>query len=207
MYRRKYPRTPHLPWSEGADGRGDVTIDDPSMLLAADVIVTEKMDGENTTLYREGLHARSLDSGFHPSRSWVLVHDAAVASAIPEGWRVCGENVYARHAIAYDALPSYFLAFSVWADVLCLGWDNSVEWFDRIGVTSVPTLYRGRFDRDAIHRAWLALEHESEGYVVRVARSFDEQEFPGAVAKFVRAGHVQSDTHWARAPVVPNALA
>lgn len=39
--------------------------------LKGPVVITEKMDGENTTLYRDGLHARSLDSRHHPSRNWV----------------------------------------------------------------------------------------------------------------------------------------
>jgi len=48
---------------------------------------------------------------------------------------------------------------------------------------------------------------KSEGYVVRWARGFHASEFPRAVAKYVRAGHVQTDDHWLHRKVVRNELA
>lgn len=56
--RTHYPRTAHLPWSPGATS-DDVRIADLSGLTGREVVVTEKLDGENTTLYADGLHARS----------------------------------------------------------------------------------------------------------------------------------------------------
>lgn len=61
------------------------------------VLVTEKLDGECTTLYKDYSHARSLDSNHHPSRDWVKRFHSEIAHNIPEGWRVCGENVFAKH--------------------------------------------------------------------------------------------------------------
>lgn len=89
--RIRYPRTPHLPWSPGA-GPDDVRITGLSGLEGRAVVVTGKLDGENTTLYRDGLHARSADSGHHPSRAWVKALHGRIGDAIPAGWRVCGEN-------------------------------------------------------------------------------------------------------------------
>ena len=66
----KYPRTPHLPWSPGAS-QDDVFSLDARHFEGQTVIITEKMDGENTTLYRDYLHARSVDGRHHPSRNWV----------------------------------------------------------------------------------------------------------------------------------------
>ena len=82
--RTHYPRTPHLPWSPGATS-DDVRVGDLSGLTGRDVVVTEKLDGENTTLYRDGLHARSLDSGHHPSRAWVKALHGRVAQGDPSG--------------------------------------------------------------------------------------------------------------------------
>ncbi|WP_211767419.1 RNA ligase family protein [Kutzneria sp. CA-103260] len=121
-----YPRTPHLPWSPGA-AADDLRTTDLSGFAGREVVVTEKLDGENTTLYRDGLHARSLDSAHHPSRAWVKSLHGKVASAIPAGWRVCGENMYARHSVPYDRLDSWFYAFSVWAGDRCLSWDATVR--------------------------------------------------------------------------------
>ena len=67
--RFKYPRTLHLPFSPG-------TTSDDKMLTAKHtidlyqgkhILITEKMDGENTKLYNDYLHARSLDCRHHPS--------------------------------------------------------------------------------------------------------------------------------------------
>ena len=65
---KKYGRTYHLPQSPGVTS-DDKVLRDLSVLAAAEeVIFTEKMDGENTTIYNDGCHARSPDSGYHPSR-------------------------------------------------------------------------------------------------------------------------------------------
>ncbi|MGM4914062.1 hypothetical protein [Rhizobiales bacterium] len=37
-------------------------------LMVTDLLVTENMDGENTTIHRGGSHTRSPDSRYHPSR-------------------------------------------------------------------------------------------------------------------------------------------
>ena len=56
MNRIKYPRTPHLPFSPG---RSDDDIGLGKVEFTGEVVVTEKLDGENTTLYHDYLHART----------------------------------------------------------------------------------------------------------------------------------------------------
>jgi len=41
----------------------------------------------------------------------------------------------------------------------------------------------------------------------RVAAAFPEAEMPIRMGKYVRAGHVQDETHWMKAELVPNGLA
>jgi predicted kinase len=200
-----YPRTPHLPWSPGATS-DDVRIGDLSGLRGREVVVTEKLDGENTTLYRDGSHARSLDSAHHVSRAWTKALQGRIGGAIPEGWRVCGENVYARHALAYQDLDGFFYGFSVWDGDRCLPWDDTVRFLRRIGVPTPPVLWRGVFDEKAL-RALRIDPSRQEGYVVRTVEGFRRDVFGGHLAKWVRTGHVQeSDTHWMFAEIVPNAL-
>lgn len=199
-----YPRTPHLPWSPGATS-DDVRVGDLSGLRGREVVVTEKLDGENTTLYRDGLHARSLDSAHHPSRTWVKALQGRIGSGIPEGWRVCGENVFARHSLAYENLLGFFYGFSVWDGDRCLDWDHTVRFLRRLGVPTPPVLWRGVFDEKALKTLRLDLLRQ-EGYVVRTVEGFGRDEFPGRVAKWVRSGHVRTDTHWMFAQVVENRL-
>jgi predicted kinase len=200
--RTHYPRTPHLPWSPGATA-DDVRTADLSGFVGREVVVTEKLDGENTTLYRDGLHARSLDSAHHPSRAWVKSLHGVVASAIPAGWRVCGENLYARHSLGYDDLDSWFHAFSVWAEDRCLPWDETVRFVRELGIPAPKVLWRGVFDERALRKLRLDLTRQ-EGYVVRVADGFRHRDFARCVAKWVRSGHVRTDRHWMLGPVVAN---
>lgn len=46
-----------------------------------------------------------------------------------------------------------------------------------------------------------------EGSVVRIAGSFPERDIPIRVGKYVRAGHVQSETHRMKAELVASRLA
>lgn len=116
----KYPRTYHLPWSPGMN-RDDRMMDNVSIFEGQEVMICEKLDGENTSMYFDRIHARSLETENHPSRNWVKNLWAQKGYNIPEGWRVCGENMYAKHAIHYtkengNALKTYFYMFSIWDD-------------------------------------------------------------------------------------------
>ncbi|OII61760.1 kinase [Streptomyces sp. CC53] len=203
--RTHYPRTPHLPWSPGAS-RDDVRVADLTGFTGREVVVTEKLDGENTTLYADGLHARSPDSAHHPSRAWVKALQGRIGQRIPEGWRVCGENLYARHSLPYEDLDSYFYGFSVWDELhWCPGWDFTVDFLKNIGIPTPRVLWRGVFDERALRR--LAVDTgRQEGYVVRTAEGFTADDFGRHVAKWVRPGHVQTGTHWMHTAVTPNRL-
>jgi len=199
----KYPRTPHLTWSPGATADDEV-IDDVGAFLHTNIVVTRKMDGENTTLYRDGLHARSLATSGGPERDWVKRFHASIAHEIPEGWRVCGENLFAQHSIAYHDLPSYFLAFSVWDEKnTCLPWVDTVEWCALLGIATVPVLYEGVWDEVAVKAVH---KPEHEGYVVRHASAFTYAAFSSSVAKYVRKNHVTTTKHWKTQAIVPNTL-
>jgi hypothetical protein len=206
----KYGRTFHLPWSPGAHD-DDKTLSSISHFHDRRVVVTRKMDGENTTAYWNGhVHARSIDSKGGEDRAWVkqfLVNN--VCFNLPEGWRVCGENLWAEHSIHYDNLPSYFLGFSIWNELNeCLPWDQTLEWFELLGITPVEVLYDGPFDLLLIRRVEPFMNWESdEGYVIRVADAFGYGQFKNSVAKYVRAGHVQTTKHWrAGRHFTPNGL-
>ncbi|WP_406368688.1 RNA ligase family protein [Streptomyces sp. NBC_01546] len=205
--RTHYPRTPHLPWSPGA-AADDVRVAGPGAfagLAGREVVVTEKLDGENTTLYADGLHARSLDSAHHPSRAWVKGLQGRIAARVPDGRRVCGENLYARHSLAYEDLDSWFYGFSVWDGEHCLDWDGTVRFLRGLGVPTPRVLWRGIFDERVLRKLKLDTTRQ-EGYVVRTVDGFAYEDFGRCVAKWVRGGHVQTGTHWMFAPVVPNGL-
>lgn len=211
--RVKYPRTPHLDWSPGRS-QTEETQWDPNCFANRIVVITEKMDGECTTIYQDYLHARSLDSGPHQSRSWVANWAKSWQYQLPLGWRVCGENLYAKHSILYKDLPSYFLGFSIWnAFNVCLDWDSTLLWFELLGITPAPVLEQGLWERivpkpeGIISKSILAPDSlEGEGFVVRVEDEFHYRDFYRSVAKWVRPNHVQTNQHWIKGPVVKNGL-
>lgn len=196
--RMRYPRTWHLPWSPGAT-EDDRVLPSVNGFVGQEVVVTAKMDGEQTTMYTDYLHARSVDWSRHPSRSWVANLHAQIGWKIPPGWRVCGENLFARHSIHYHHLPAYFLVFSVWDERnVCLSWVDTVEWAALLDLLTVPVLYAGPWDEGRIRGLYQPTWQgdELEGYVVRLAGSFPYVRFRHAVAKYVRAGHAQTRPHW-----------
>jgi len=204
----KYPRTFHLPWSLGKTN-DDKVLSNTDHFKGKRVIVTEKLDGENTSLYPTFLHARSIDSKDHPSRHWLKAFHSSLN--IPEYFRICGENLFAAHSINYDNLESYFYAFSAWTDLnYCVDWDTTVELLSTIiGIKTVPILYDGIWDVDKIKSCWTGVSKcggQQEGYVVRMADRFNYNNFDKNVAKFVRENHVQTDKHWLSKPLIKNKL-
>ena len=194
---RKYPRTPHLPWSPGATS-DDVHLSSAQQFEGREVVITEKMDGENTSIYADGTHARSLDSRGHSSRAYVKQLAASLAGDIPENFRLNGENIYAVHSIRYLALPDWFLLFGIYRDDgVYIAWDEVVEWTGLLNLKLVPVLYRGIWNEEAVKACYTGISQcggEQEGYVVRLAEAFTD--FSKSVSKFVRRGHVQTDEHW-----------
>ena len=192
--RVKYPRTYHLPWSEG------VTSDDKVLKDLSgfdDVVVTEKMDGENATLYSDYYHARSIDGRDHWSRSWIKNLHAKIKHEIPDNWRICGENLFAKHSIRYSDLKSFFYVFSIWEDQYCLSWDDTVEFCRILELQIVPVLFTGKFNESTVRSLYTDADRQTrEGYVVRNKGRFHLNNFSSNVAKFVRKEHVGTSHNW-----------
>ena len=191
----KYPRTLHLPWSPGRT-KDDRVLEDTSKFDGRETIVSIKCDGENSTIYRNGFHARSIDSDSHPSQTHVRALQGRIGHELPDGWRIVVENVYATHSIRYDDLESFEFLISVWTDKnVCLSWSDTVEYAALLDIPTVPVIWRGAFDREAIEAAYAPYAEKHEGYVVRIAESFAYGDFKNSVAKWVRPNHVAATVH------------
>jgi len=217
----KYPRTPRLPWSR--DDSDDEMLSSVEHFIGKEVVVSEKLDGENSNFYRDHVHARSIDSKPHPSRTWVKNLWGRIRFDIPEHFRICGENLFAAHSIFYDSLDSYFQVFNIWEGDFCLSWVETVEWCQLLGLTHVPVLWRGTWDENAIKACWTgkstqggepgkisffgrSLDVGQEGYVVRLASGFSFGDFGKSMGKHVRKGHVTTSSHWLDEAIIQNGL-
>lgn len=204
----KYPRTYHLPWSPEV-AKDDMVLKDAAQFEGKEVIVTVKMDGENTSMYSDYVHARSIDSLGDVSRDWVKNLRAKIGHDIPKGWRLCGENMYEEHSIHYKDISSYFLVFSIWNEVnMCLSWDDTIEWTNLLDLSLVPVIFRGMWDEQKITD--LMTENygtnELEGYVVRIASGFRYSNFRRSVAKCVRKNHIKTHGRSSRRRMTRNEL-
>lgn len=197
----------HFPESPGLQN-DDRVCADYSHLYGREVVITEKMDGENTSMYHDRIHARSLDSNNHVSRSAAKALWGDIRMNIPENMKICGENMMAEHSIGYENLKSYFLVFNIWQDDKILDWGDTVEWCEMLDLEMVPVLYRGLFEKTTITDIVGRMDFEKqEGFVCRVADAFDIGDFHKNILKYVRGGHVQTEQHWMSKPMIKNKLA
>lgn len=139
----KYPRTYHLPFSPGVSS-DDKILPDTECFKNKEIVITEKMDGENTTIYNDYYHARSIDSKHSLYHSFLLGNILPnIQYIIPAYYHICGEYLYAKHSIYYDNLDSYFLIFSIWNNNKCLSWDETIAFCKKYNLSIVPELWRG----------------------------------------------------------------
>jgi len=214
----KYNRTFHLPWSPGGtnDDKRAVSVDH---LIGAPIVITEKMDGSNTSLETEGCFARTHSGPpAHASFDGLKALHASIKYKIPDYMQLFGEWCYARHSIEYNALPGYFLLFNArnltLASPFWASWEEVELWAEEIGVPTVPVLFEGtvKDEKELKEKTEFLMKQPSmcggirEGVVVRVADSFYDSDFSECVMKCVRANHVQTSEHWKDQEIIKNKL-
>lgn len=170
-------------------------------LYGRQVIITEKLDGENTSLHTDHIHARSEDGDSYPWQSTVKALWGSLRYKIPEHIQICGENMYAKHSIYYDRLTAFYYVFNIIDKKrkVFLSVDECLTWCEELGLEFAPLLYRGVLTRDKCKMPKeSAFANEVEGYVIRVIEEFPVEDYKKCCAKFVRKGHVRTTEHWSR---------
>ena len=203
----KYGRTYHLPWSPGttSDDRISKSVES---LLGIDIVVTEKLDGENCGMTDGGVYARShatfTTSAW--SREVRALHKQEIENSLGEGVFLFGENMEGVHSIEYLDLTSYFYIFGVRDNGIWIPWSKVEEYSYLLDLPTVPVLFRGKVEtekelkdltEDLVSQP-SALGGNREGIVVRNAGEFSNEDFGANVMKWVRKGHVTTGEHWTR---------
>lgn len=209
---KKYPKTWHLPFSEKSFSDDKRHVDD-NHFQGKHVIGTIKLDGENSTLYNNHYHARSLDSNIDSEdRRWLdMLRVLKVSEKISDTMRICGENLFYQHTCKYSNLESLFYVFSIWDNDTCLSWLDTVNICSDLGLHHVPVFYDGIYDKDAILEAFNAYKEncdigDVEGFTIRLSNSYTYDDFKISLSKFVCSSFVLPSEHWRHLPKIKNKL-
>lgn len=204
MQSQKYNRTYHFPFSPGTTS-DDRIQHNWTQILQHELVMTEKLDGENTCLKADGVYARSHSA---PTRSawskqmWDLweLHHRNLGEL-----EIFGESLYAIHSIEYTRLEHYFYIFAIRYLDKWLSWDEVCFYAATIELPTVPMLYRKRFTASEIEPLILTeigkgsqFGGDCEGFVFRNVGEFAVNDFDCNVLKYVRKNHVKTDEHWTK---------
>ncbi len=203
----KYNRTYHLPWSPGSTNDDRIS-NNVESLLGIEIVITEKLDGENTGMKDEGVYARS-HAAFTTSawsREVRQLHKMKVEGQLGEDVFLFGENMEGIHSIEYTNLDSYFYIFGVRDSGVWIPWYQVEEYSYLLDIPTVPVLFKGVVNTqkelkdivDGLITKPSELGGQREGIVIRNAGTFNNEDFKDNVMKWVRAGHVNTDIHWTR---------
>lgn len=202
----KYPRTYHFPFSAGVTN-DDRVADTMSNLIGQEIVITEKLDGSNASLTKNGVFGRShADFSRNPwDREMWIIH-ARIKFDIPEDVYLFGENMEGIHSISYSNLTSYFYIFGMRDNNIWVPWEKVEEYAYLLDIPTVPVLFKGIVNSEKelkqlvekLSKEPSELGGQREGVVARVAGMFHNDDFPTHVLKWVRKEHVQTDEHWTR---------
>jgi ATP-dependent RNA circularization protein (DNA/RNA ligase family) len=219
----RFPHTPHLAWLGNGIPRDDkvLSIAAAQKLIEAEVVVEEKVDGANLGIsigidgelraQNRGQYLQEPFAGqFEKLGKWLAQHSEVLFDELTEDLILFGEWCAARHNIAYDRLPDWFLGFDVYDRTARRFWSTSRrnKLFKQIGIEIVTTVLTGRTTIAELNRL-LQLQESFyrtgplEGIVVRR----ESGEWLEARAKLVRSDFTQTIVeHWSRKGIVWNRL-
>ncbi|WP_295431048.1 RNA ligase family protein [uncultured Thiodictyon sp.] len=209
----RFPHTPHIAWLGEGLPRDDklLTPHEADELLAADLVVEEKLDGANLglSLDPDG-EVRAQNRGqyllaplmgqFSRLTPWLAAHRYALTDTLDNHLMLFGEWCAARHSLDYVALPDWFLLFDVYDRERQRFWSTPRrnQLAVSLGLAPVPEIALGRFTLAGLSN--LLATHPSsfrqgplEGIVIRR----ESADWCEARAKLVQADFTQSiGDHW-----------
>ena len=217
----KFPSTPHLAALEGVDIRDDKVMSEPERIefLQHELIVEEKVDGANLGISFDpdgNVLAQNRGEYFQlPGLGqWKKLHEwlspklDLLFDQLTDRYILFGEWCYARHSVAYDRLPDWFLGFDIFdkAAVRFLSCERRDKLFRKMQICHVPKLSHGFFSFTELF-ALLSQSRLGNGPSEGLYFRFDQGDWLAQRAKLVRPAFMQSiDEHWSRSGIQANRL-
>ncbi len=225
---RKYGRTYHLNFSPGTTSDDRIAHDYWNDVKKIDqLVITEKLDGENNCLSEHGVFARSHAST--TESRWtqdIRQRWQSMKYDLKGGVQIFLENLYAIHSIEYRNIDHHYYVFAVRENGRCAGWDEVKFWADSFDLPTVPVLQtvhpsgyldEAEFKNLILNYASKKSDFDSynhvmsptgelineeqctrEGIVIANVNEYLLRNFDKNVFKYVRAKHVKTDEHWTR---------
>ncbi len=220
----RFPHTPHITWLGEGTPRDDKVLShiEAENLLVAVVVVEEKIDGANLgisvnqdgelRLQNRGDYLREPFTGqFKKLSTWITPRKNDLISMLGDTLILFGEWCAARHSVAYDRLPDWFLVFDIYDSSTRRFWSTKrrnelaalldlpvVSELSR-GITTLPSLKDLVLNNPSRYRGGMM-----EGLVIRQ----ESEDWLETRAKLVRPDFTQAiDEHWRRRAIEWNGLA
>lgn len=142
-YNSKYPRSLHAQISLGT------TSDDRIMpngyvdiFSKMDLVLTEKLDGQNLCFNKDGVYARSHTSPTnHPwDKPMIELWNLLKYDLGKGNFELFGESMYAIHSIEYRNLENYFYLFGIREKGIWLSWEEVKFYAALFDFPTVPEL-------------------------------------------------------------------
>lgn len=206
----KYPKTYHMDFSPGTT-KGDKKMPKgwfDKYFKGKEVVLTEKLDGENTSFTNQGVYARSDAPTDSPWSVNLRMDYPYIKNYLSDNEIVFGENLYGIHSIRYDKLTSYWHMFAMFntEQQIWYSWDDVELMANILNRPTVPVLFRGVINSEdeliSLINKFMSQPStygvEKEGIVMRLTSEIKPEKFTESVVKYVRPNHVQTTIHWTK---------
>lgn len=219
----RFPHTPHLTCLGECSPRDDKVMspNDVTSLLAADVLVEEKLDGANVGVSLDpdgGLRAQNRGQylaephagQFVRLPAWLAQHDEGLLAVLTPNLILFGEWCAARHSLDYAALPDWFLLFDVYDRSAQRFWSSTRRnaLANSAGLVTVQTVVHGKTTLTALKQLVITKQsYYRQGPLEGVVIRRESADWCEARAKLVRPDFTQSiDTHWRKRAIEWNRI-
>lgn len=219
----RFPHTPHIIWLGEGTPRDDKVLShiEAEDLLVASVVVEEKIDGANLgisvnqdgelRLQNRGDYLREPFTGqFKKLSTWIAPRKDDLISMLGNSLILFGEWCAARHSVAYDLLPDWFIVFDIYDSSTRRFWSTKRrnELAALLDLPVVSEVLRGKttlpYLKDLVFNN-PSQYHDGmmEGLVIRQ----ESEDWLETRAKLVRPDFTQAiDEHWRRRDLEWNKL-
>ncbi|SPE77136.1 RNA ligase [Flavobacterium columnare] len=215
---KKYNRTYHFPFSPGTTSDDRISHEYWDYIQQIpELLITEKLDGENTCLNQYGVFARSHAAPTtHPWANYLKEYWHLIKNELKD-LEIFGENLYATHSITYQNIESHFYVFAARYKDHWLSWEEVVFYASLLDLKTVPVLdlfipkeeieltlkekVLEIIARPSVFDSYDVHTQEPctmEGIVARNTKGYLVDDFYKNVFKYVRKNHVKTDEHWTR---------